>query len=50
MPLTADGSHHRAKIMEAVCDMKDKAHIKFKCLVNNSFEEVVAYNDLVDHI
>jgi len=55
MPPTADGSRHRAKIMEAVRDMKDKAHkdtahIEFKCLVNNSFEEVVAYNDLVDHI
>jgi len=35
--------------------MKDKAHkdparIKFKCLVNNDFEEVVAYNDLVNFI
>jgi len=41
--------------MEPVRDMKDKAHkdpayIKFKCLVNNDFEEVVAYNDLVDFI
>jgi len=27
---------------------KDPAHIKFKCLVNNDFEEVVAHNDLVD--
>jgi len=55
MPPTADGSRHRAKIMESVRDMKDKAHkdpvyIKFKCLVNNVFEEVVAYNDLVDFI
>jgi len=45
----------KAKIMEPVRDMKDKAHkdpayIKFKCLVNNDFEEVVAYNDLVDFI
>jgi len=35
--------------------MKDKAHgdpahIKFRCLVNNDFEEVVACNDLVDFI
>jgi len=50
MPPTADGSRHRAKIMESVHDMKDKAHkdpgyIKFKCLVNNDFEEVVAFND-----
>jgi len=55
MPPTADGSRHRAKIMESVCDTKDKAHkdpayIKFKCLVNNDFEKVVAYNDLVDFI
>jgi len=55
MPPTADGSRHRAKIMEAVRDMKDEAHkdpacIKFRCLFNNSFEEVVAYDDLVDHI
>jgi len=55
MPPTADGSCHRAKIMEAVRNMKDEAHkdpahIKFKCLVNDGFEEVVAYNDLVDHI
>jgi len=53
MPPTADGSRHRARIMESARDVKDKAHkdrvhIKFKCLVNNDFEEVVAYNDLVD--
>jgi len=41
--------------MESVRDMKDKEHsdpayIKFRCLVNNDFEEVVAYNDLVDFI
>jgi len=33
--------------------MKDKGHesplyIKFKCLVNNDFEDIVAYNDVVD--
>jgi len=55
MPPTADGSRHRAKIMESVRDMKDKTHkdpthIKFKCLVNYDFEEVVAHNDLVDFI
>ena len=41
--------------MESVCEMKDEAHqdpthIKFKCLVNNDFEEVVAYNDFVNFI
>jgi len=53
MPPTADGSRNRAKIMESARDMKDKAHkdpahINFKCLVNNDFEEVVAHNELVD--
>jgi len=55
MPPTADGSCHRAKMpaMESARKMKDKAHkdhahIKFKCLVNNDFEEVVACNGLVD--
>jgi len=55
MPPTADGSRHRAKIMELVREMKDKAHedpahIKFKCLVNNDFEQVAAHDDLVDFI
>jgi len=53
MPPTGDGSRNRAKIMESVCDMKDKAHkdpahIKFRCLANNDFEEVVACNDPVN--
>jgi len=53
MPPTADGSRHRAKIMKSAGDMKDKAHkdpacIKFGCLVNNDFKEVVAHNDLVN--
>jgi len=55
MPPTADGSHHRAKIMESTHKMKDKAHedhvhIKFKCLVNNDFDEVVTCHDLVDFV
>jgi len=55
MPPTADGSRHRAKIMESAHSMKDKAHkdlahIEFKCLVNNDFEDVVACNDLVGFI
>ena len=53
MPPTADGSRHRAKIMESAHNVKgeahkEPAHIKFRCLVNNGFEEVVAHNDLVD--
>jgi len=55
MPPEADGSRHRAKIMSEVQKMKDKAHespeyIKFKCLVNNDFEDIMAYNDVVDFI
>jgi len=55
MPPEANGSRHRAKIMSEVQKMKDKAHksseyIKFKCLVNNDFEDIVAYNDVVDFI
>jgi len=55
MPPAADGSRHRAKIMSEVRKMKDKAHnspeyIKFICLVNNEFEDIVAYNDVVDFI
>jgi len=55
MPPEADGSRHHAKIMSEVQKMKDKAHespeyIKFKCLVNNDFEDIVAYNDVVDFI
>jgi len=35
--------------------MKDKAHkspeyIKFKCLVNNDFQDIVAYNNVVDFV
>ena len=41
--------------MSRVRKMKDKAHkdpayVKFKCLVNNDFEDVVAYNDIVDYV
>ena len=55
MPPAADGSHQRAKIMSEARQMKDKAHsepecIKFKCLVNNYFEGIMAYNDVVDFI
>jgi len=55
VPPEADGSRHRAKIMSKVQKMKDKAHespecIKFKCLVNNDFEDIVVYNDVVDFI
>jgi len=55
MPPNANGSHHRAKIVSKVQKMKDKApespeHVKFKCLVNNDFEDIMAHNDVVDFI
>jgi hypothetical protein len=41
--------------MGKVKDLKDQAHsdpefIKFKCKVNDSYEDIVAYNDIVDFI
>ena len=55
MPHAANGSRHRAKIMPEVQKMKDKAHdspehVKFKCPVNNDFEDIMAHNDVVDFI
>ena len=55
MPPTQDGSRYRAKIMSRVRKMKDKAHedpefIQFKCLVNDDYEDIVAYNQVVDYI
>ena len=55
MPPTADGSRYRAKIMSKVQAMKEDAQsqpefIKFKCIVNNDVEDVIAYNDIVDYI
>ena len=55
MPPAEDGSRVRAQIIERVNHHKDQAHqdpeyIKFKCLVNGEYEEVVAYNDIVDFI
>ena len=55
MPPAEDGSRVRAKILERVKAHKDGVrddpeHIKFRCLVNDKYEEVVAYNDIVDYI
>ena len=55
MPPQDDGTRVRAKILQQVQDMKDGAHrepemVKFKCLVDDKYEEVVAYNDIVDYI
>ena len=41
--------------MNRVQDLKDEAHqdpryVKFNCRVNGRFDEIVAYNDIVDYI
>jgi len=55
MPQSQDGSRVRAKVLEIVNEHKRTAieHpelIKFRCLVNDQYEEVIAYNDLMDYI
>jgi hypothetical protein len=56
MPPEDDGTRHRARIIEIInddrqrADERKKALIKFKCLVNNQWEEVVAYNQISDFI
>jgi hypothetical protein len=56
MPPEDDGTCHRACIIKIIkndqqrADKWKKALIKFKCLVNNQWEEVVAYNQILDFI
>ena len=55
MPPEEDGSRYRAKIIEMIDDYKqgmdDLPEVKkFRCRVNNQYEEIVAYNDIVDFI
>ena len=55
MPPDEDGERVRAKIVRMVGWMQHKAHehpefIKFKCRVNDKYDEVVAYNDIVNYI
>ena len=55
MPPEEDGSRYRAKIIAMIKDHKQDIvdHpelVKFRCLVNNKYEEVVAYNQIVDFI
>ena len=51
-----NGEMHRARIVECIKEHKnnianDKLNIKFRCSVNNNeYEEIIAYNDLLDHI
>lgn len=59
MPPTEDGSRVRAKIVQRVNDYKARmsddpdnaaALARFRCIVDGKYEEVVAYNDIVDYI
>jgi hypothetical protein len=56
MPLEDDGTCHRACIIEIIENDQQHVHkwkkalIKFKCLVNDQWEEVVAYNQISDFI
>ena len=55
MPPTEDGCRFRAKILKRIKVHKkelekDPDLIKFKCRVNDEYDEVVAYNDIVDFI
>ena len=55
LPPDSTGQRFRSRIVELVGDYKDGAHrnpalAKFRCIVNNDWEEIVAYNDIVDFI
>ena len=51
-----DGQRYRAKIVEAIAEHESDLHkedvrVKFRCTVNDEeFEEIVSYNELLDHI
>jgi len=52
-----DGTRYRAKIIALIDNHlaennfeKQPERIKFKCLVNDQHEEIVAYNDIVDYM
>lgn len=55
MPAQEDGTRLRAKIIDLVEEHKQGAQkhpemAKFRCLVNGEYEDVVAYNDIVNFI
>ena len=55
MPEEEDGSRFRAKIIERVQASREELEkhpdlIKFRCRVNDQYDEIVAYNDIVDFI
>jgi len=57
MPPEANGTRHRAKIIALIHSHlaknnfeKQPKRVKFKCLFNDKYKEVIAYNDIVDYI
>ena len=59
LPPNEDGTRYRARILECVKEHKkdfakeqekNPACAKFRCIVNNEREEVIAYNDICDFI
>ena len=56
LPPDEEGTRVRAKIIERIDDYKngiDQSHpelIKFRCLVNDKYEDILAYTDIVDYI
>mgnify|MGYP000691397573 FL=1 len=57
MPPEDDGTRYRAKIIALIDNHlaendfeKQPERIKFKCLVNDKYEEIVAYNNIVYYI
>jgi Reverse transcriptase (RNA-dependent DNA polymerase) len=55
MPPGQDGSRVRAKIIEIIGEHwsaleEQPEHIRFRCLIDNDYEEIVAYNDIMDFI
>ncbi len=55
MPPKEDGTRARAKIIKMMDEHKKAAEkhpdlVCFKCLIGGDYEDIVAYNDVVDHI
>ncbi len=61
LPPDVEGGRVRAKIIEIVDDYKSKMvdhltddekklHTRFRCIVNNEYDEIVAYSDICDYI
>ena len=59
LPPNEDGTQYRSRILECIEEYKkdlakeqekNEAHAKFRCIVNNQREEVIAYNDICDFI